>query len=113
MKYLAQLTSLTELSISKNNISDEGVKAITGLTQLVYLDLTTNLITDEGVPSLAKFNKLTHLYLMSNRVTQVGVPQLFEALKNLEVLDIRFNINDNEVKDALKTSKPEKVQFFC
>ena len=70
------------------------------------MDLTTNGVTDEGVPFLLGLKKLTHLYLMSNRVTEKTIPDLFGELKNLEVLDVRFNINDAGVKEMLKGKKP-------
>lgn len=113
MPYLAQIKNLTELSISKNGITDKGISEITGLVQLTYLDLTTNAISDEGVTHLLAFKKLTHLYLMSNRVTEKRVPEFYEALDKLEVLDLRFNINDSGIKENLKANKPAKLQLFC
>ena len=46
MPFLAQIKNLTELSISKNGITDQGLSAIKVLADLSYLDLTTNAVTD-------------------------------------------------------------------
>ena len=83
------------------------------LSQLTYLDLTTNLVTDEGAGRLLGLGKLTHLYLMANRISQQIVPRIFKSLEGLEVLDIRFTINDTAVKDSLRSAKPPKLQLFC
>lgn len=88
------MKQLTELSISKNSITDNGVAEVKVLVELTYLDLTTNLITDKGAETLLSLEKLTHLYLMANRVTEHIVPQIFKAMNSLEVLDVRFVIND-------------------
>lgn len=50
---------------------------------------------------------------MSNRVTEKRVPEMYEALEKLEVLDLRFNINDAAIKENLKANKPSKLQLFC
>ena len=80
---------------------------------LVYLDLTTNQITDKGVSSLLCLTKLTHLYMMANRVTADEVYRMFQQLKCLEVLDVRFNVQEQDKKDAMRANKPEKLHFFC
>lgn len=86
---------------------------IRGLTQLSYLDLTTNQITDLGAVHLLELKKLTHLYLMSNQVTDQTVYKMFQTLNALEVLDVRFNIQDPPTKDALKANRPGTLQLFC
>jgi hypothetical protein len=113
LTYLSGVSSLQELSISKNGITDAGVSSLAKLTNLFYLDLTTNSITDEGAKKFLTLEKLTHLYLMSNRVTYGIVLLAFQALPKLEVLDVRFNINDAGKKDYLRSIKPEKLQLFC
>ena len=50
---------------------------------------------------------------MTNRITHQIVPQIFKNLQGLEVLDIRFTINDAAVKDSLRSAKPPKLQLFC
>ena len=69
-------------------------------------------MTDKGAETLLGLKKLTHLYLMANRVTQHIVPLVFQAMESLEVLDVRFVINDAAVKESLRNSKPEKLQLF-
>jgi hypothetical protein len=50
---------------------------------------------------------------MSNRITSHAVFAIFQHLSNLEVLDVRFNINDAATKESLKASKPTKIQLLC
>ncbi len=106
MKYLGGVTSLQELSISKNGITDASMHYLAQLENLFYLDLTTNLVTDEGAKQLMVLVKLTHFYLMSNRVTEGTVMLAYESLKKLEVLDVRFNINEQSKKEYLRGLKP-------
>ena len=97
---------MQELSISKNGITDASMHYLAQLENLFYLDLTTNLVTDEGAKQLMVLVKLTHFYLMSNRVTEGTVMLAYESLKKLEVLDVRFNINEQSKKEYLRGLKP-------
>ena len=50
---------------------------------------------------------------MSNRITSDAVFSIFQNLLNVEVLDVRFNINEPAAKESLRVSKPGKIQLFC
>lgn len=113
MRFVADVATLQELSASKNGITDNGTLYLSSLMNLTYLDLTTNLITNEGVKNIGPLQKLTHLYLMSNRVTEDAVYFIYESIKRLEVLDVRFNVNDAVKKEQIRGMKPEKLQLFC
>ena len=42
----------------------------------------------------------------------MSVAAAFKELDGLEVLDVRFNINEQAVKEKLRESKPERIQLF-
>lgn len=50
---------------------------------------------------------------MSNRVNEDSVYFIYEKIKGLEVLDVRFNVNDAVKKEQIRGMKPEKLQLFC
>ena len=64
---LAQLTSLTELNLSRNSISD--VTPLAQLTSLTELNLSRNSISD--VTPLAQLTSLTELNLASNNISDI------------------------------------------
>ncbi|CAF0914737.1 unnamed protein product [Adineta ricciae] len=81
---------LTLLSLSYNNISDEGVHALAKTlsnerSSLSELYLGYNGITDIGANHLAqmlmKNKSITHLYLSGNRITDSGLQILAEAIE--------------------------------
>ena len=37
---------------------------------------------------------------------------VFKQLEGLVVLDVRFNINEQGVKEKLREGRPEKIQLF-
>ncbi len=83
-KPLTSLTSLTTLSLSRNQLTDVSVlKALPNLTRL-YLDF--NNLTDISV--LKTLPNLTQLDLGGNNLTDISV---LKALPNLTWLDLRGN----------------------
>ena len=81
---LTQLTQLTELHLSENNISN--LSPLSGLTQLTNLDLSWNKISD--VTPLAQLTQLTELYLEFNLITDVTP---LAQLTNLNILFLFYN----------------------
>jgi Leucine-rich repeat (LRR) protein len=86
LKPLAAL-SLTDLNLSDNPLSAEGVRALAGLTHLTDLDLEDIRITDRNLKELRPLTNLTALYLRHTAVTAVGLKELaaFERLDTLIV----------------------------
>ncbi|CAF0836796.1 unnamed protein product [Adineta ricciae] len=95
---------LTELDLSDNYISDDGVKSLmnvllTNKSKLEKLHFGSNQITDQGLQYLSDMLKtnrsLTHLMLNRNQITNHGVHILSNvlALQNisLEVLSLASN----------------------
>ncbi|CAF0982647.1 unnamed protein product [Adineta ricciae] len=87
---LSVKSRLTLLSLSYNNISDEGVHALAKTlsnerSSLSELYLGCNGITDVGANHIAqmltKNKSITHLYLFGNRITDSGLQILAEAIE--------------------------------
>lgn len=101
-QFLAQTTTLMELSLTQNLLDDElafvlvdGLKQNTSLTQL---DLSHNNIGDDGVKRLCKLlgedSVLTHVNLTGNEINDDGAKYIGRALKaneSLLSLDLRLN----------------------
>jgi Ran GTPase-activating protein (RanGAP) involved in mRNA processing and transport len=95
---------LIRLSLWKNQVGDKGVQSLSNAlsaneSSLKQLDLSQNDITDEGAGYLAqmlKTNKvLTHLSLSNNKIGGKGIQLLADSLQNrnetLEVLSLTEN----------------------
>ncbi|MBE9033464.1 leucine-rich repeat domain-containing protein, partial [filamentous cyanobacterium LEGE 11480] len=84
---ISQLTSLTKLYLSKNQIS-EIPEWIGGLTELTELDLSENQISE--IPSaISQLTSLTKLYLSKNQISEI--PEWIGGLTELTELDLWEN----------------------
>ena len=100
--YLQVNMTLSELDLSTNNITDEGVKKFTESikvnTTLQNLDISHNIITDEGVKALAEAiqvnTTLRELNISSNKITDEGAKALAEAIQINTTLQ-ELNISKN------------------
>ena len=63
---ISNLTELTELDISQNDITDSGLKHITNLTKLTMLNISETKITDAGIAYLVHLDNLKVLDLTNN-----------------------------------------------
>ena len=68
MTPLSGLTSLTDLDLGENSISD--VSALSGLTAITTLSLFKNSITD--ISDLSALTDVTFLLLWNNAITDIG-----------------------------------------
>ena len=95
-------STLTELNLCSNNITDEGVKrlaeAIKVNTTLLSLDISCNTISDNGMSSISdclKINStLCKLNLSSNKITDEGAKRLAGAI-NVNTTLQELNISKN------------------
>ncbi|CAF0728003.1 unnamed protein product [Adineta steineri] len=87
---LNNTNTLQQLSLSNNNISDDGIHPLvkslaTHNHSLKELHLGHNKITDEGIKYLAEMLKtnqtLTHLYLQKNDITDNGIRILADVIE--------------------------------
>ena len=81
---------MSQLSISNNGIGDEGMEYLREMKELVYLDITSNQIGEKGGLDIGELSGLCNLYLSHNKITMACVLKYME-LKELKVLDVRFN----------------------
>ena len=83
-----QLSSLTELTLDKNQIKD--IKPLASLTNLTGLDLSKNQISD--IKPLASLTNLTGLDLSKNQISDI------KPLASLTELT-RLKLEDNQISD--------------
>jgi len=81
---LKDLTDLTELNLSSNQLSD--ISPLKDLTNLTVLYLSYNQLSD--ISPLKDLTNLTELYLSSNQLSDISP---LKDLTNLTVLDLRSN----------------------
>ena len=84
--------NLTILEITNSRLSIVP-EAICQMTTLQELNLTNNIITDLPVDCFTKLSRLMKLRLSYNRISKLGVG-VIERLQKLELLDLGYNILD-------------------
>ncbi len=90
-----KLSSLTELNLGGNQISD--IKPLQSLTNLTHLFLGFNKISD--IQPLQGMTNLTLLHLSNNKISDI---QPLQSLTNLDGLNLRFNkISDIKPLESL------------
>lgn len=97
-----EMTSLEELDLSENNISDLQPYVFEKLTSLTVLDLRKNTLTSIRERAFQGLNKLQLLDISENDIIMLS-PATFQYLNNLVTLILSGNINLGSlqhVKDA-------------
>jgi len=84
MPYIAHLTGLKILNLEDTNITDKGLKYLTGMKSLQIL-YPPRLSSDAGMAQIAKIKSLKALYFKDNYISNDGLKYLAE-LENLEEL---------------------------
>lgn len=97
---LAELTKLTNLSLTDNGITD--VSVLSGLNALTLLQLGNNKITD--ITPLSGLTNLETLYLDGNAITSFAP---LHSLRNLKTLSIKNTGISDEDFAALKKALPD------
>jgi len=104
MLYIAHLTGLKVLNLEDANITNEGLKYLTGMKSLQVLYLP-RLSSDAGMPQIAKIKTLKALYFKDNYISDDGLKYLAE-LENLEELALDGKrITDNGLKHLANLPK--------
>ena len=114
-KEIVQLRSfLTELYIHENQIGPRGAIQIAKLTDLTHLSISFNDIKDEGAIALAKgLPKLISLRTGGNHISKNGAEVIASSLRNLEILRIGINEIGDEGAIAIANSIPNlKVLYM-
>lgn len=94
LEYMSKLP-LTELDLSADAITDEGLGHIAKITTLKKLTLTETDITDAGIAKLIHLPRLRVVIAAATKITDKGVADLV-AVPNLERLDL----TSTEASDA-------------
>ncbi|XP_078366149.1 NACHT, LRR and PYD domains-containing protein 3-like [Oculina patagonica] len=107
--FIKHLHELTELDLSGNSITDQGVAHLCDALKdvnckLTELDLSGNSITDQGVAHLCDALKdvnckLTELNLSGNIITDQGVAHLCDALKDVNCKLTDLDLSGNSITD--------------
>jgi hypothetical protein len=107
-KKFASLKYLRSMNLQEDIVKDENLQYLGDILQLEYLDLSKNGISDVGVKSLAKCTHLVSLNLSNNpRITSKSIPTL-ASLKQLQYLIVYGTSIDAESLLQLK-NLPLKV----
>lgn len=83
---VARLTSLEHLFLAKTQLTDEGLKHLSGLTRLKRLSLEETKVTDAGLAALHGMRDLETLLLYGTGVTEEGANRLRQILPGCEVV---------------------------
>lgn len=90
---IANILSLTHLSISGNNLTNQSLPDLNGLENLINLYLNSGKLDDNALTKFNRLPKLTSLNLDSNPSITDILP--LKSLPNLDVLFIQFcGVND-------------------
>lgn len=73
---IAILAGLTLLTMSKNQLSSEGIQSLTALTSLQRLFLSESDVGDSGAATLATLTRLTYLDLVKCKLGAAGMHSL-------------------------------------
>ncbi|KAJ6976489.1 hypothetical protein NC653_028585 [Populus alba x Populus x berolinensis] len=84
------LVQLTNLDLSSNNLSGQIPSSFSNLTHLIFLDLSNNNFSGQIPSSLGNIVQLRHLDLFSNKFMG-QVPDSLGSLVNLSYLDLSNN----------------------
>jgi internalin A len=101
IKPLESLTQLTELHLSRNEISD--IKPLASLTQLFLLELDNNKISD--IKPLGSLTNLTLLTLNDNKISDI------KSLQSLTELDY-LSLENNQISDIKPLQSLTKLGFL-
>ncbi len=104
IKGLEKLTKLTNLSLSSNQLTE--IKGLEKLTQLTNLDLSYNQLIE--IKGLEKLTKLTSLYFYDNQLAEI---KGLEKLIQLTSLDLSYN-QLTEIKGLEKLTKLTELYLY-
>ena len=85
MVHLRELSSLRELHIAGEEVTDSGLPHLAGLRHLEVLSLNKTSITDAGLVHLMHLKKLKQLNLSDTAITEQGLAKLQKALPDCEI----------------------------
>jgi hypothetical protein len=113
MKHLSGLEVLDTLSLKFTNISDDGLGHLSGLNNLVKLQLSDSKISGLGLKHLAGMRKLQHLELRNLEIIDEDLKHL-EPLQDLRYLHLESrNLDGSGLASINKLKKLKTLLFRC
>lgn len=82
---IAEFSTLTELFVTRSEVTDAGLKQLSGLVRLKVLELHAPAVTDAGLEHLTGLKSLLVLKLGETQVTRAGVERFRQALPQCDV----------------------------
>ncbi len=132
---LGQFEHLESLNFGESNVSDAGLRHLTGLTELKYLNLVGTLVTDDGLRQLSGLKNLEKLPIRNSdlsfaattemliegqhqslpdalQITEVLVPPVRLPQGESEFLDLRdFRLNESDLA-TISQYQPARSLFL-
>lgn len=96
LKLIVVLPNLRRLFLSGTKVTDAGMKHLAALTSLRRLELSHTAVTDAGMGTLADHPSLDNLTLTETKVTDAGVKRLISS-KSLGIL----YLSDAQITDEM------------
>jgi WD40 repeat protein len=102
---------LVTVALPGTNVTDAGIKHLTGLKRLQKLDLSFTRVTDAAVKELASLHGLQELSLAGTEVTPAALEGL-AALKQLRVLSLSWEVTHERPKEFARLKQLRTLLLF-
>jgi hypothetical protein len=89
------LEQVTQLSLGRTAVTDEGMRFLAPCQKLKWLDLSLAPVSDDGLKHLAAATSLEQLFLEGTKITDTSMPMIGK-FKQLEELDLTRLAISNE-----------------
>lgn len=80
------LTNLTKLKLQKNDITSQGLNALTDLEQLEVLNITETNVDDQFLSQLGDFPALKNLYVWGSKISDEGIERARKQFPNINII---------------------------
>ena len=88
LRLVADFEHLTDLSLERTRVGNDGVAHLAPLRSLEWLNLFSTRVGDRGLEAISKIHSLRHLPMGNTRVTDAGIAHL-SKLPRLDYLGLR------------------------
>jgi hypothetical protein len=102
LMYVANLTSLTSLNLTRTHVGDAGLEHIANLHSLQTLLLVNTNISDAGLQHVAKLPSLEVLFLADTNITNAGLAHLADLVSLRQLFLYNTRISDSGLRYLAK-----------